>query len=86
MRENLKWLGYILQIREDRMPKIVLINRLSMAKQKADCPWLGWEDVIKKDLKELRAFWEIVKMEVLNRLGWRKSGHSYGGLRHLMLR
>ena len=75
-----------MQLRDDRLRRIIFFGQPSRAKQKVGRPRLDWEDVIKKDLKELRAFWEIVKMEVLNRLGWRKSGHSYGGLRHLMLR
>jgi hypothetical protein len=43
----------------------------SRDKQKAGHPRLGWEDVIKKDLKEMRTSWEGVKREDLNRLGWK---------------
>jgi hypothetical protein len=44
---------------------------------------LGWEDVLKKDLKEIGTSWEGVKSEVLNRLGWRRSVCSCVGLRRL---
>ena len=37
-----------------RLPKIVLFGKPSRAKRKAGRPRLGWEDVIKKDLKDLR--------------------------------
>ena len=38
---------------DDRLPKIVLFGQPSRAKRKAGHPRLGWEDVIKKDLKEM---------------------------------
>ena len=54
-----------------------------MAKRKAGCPRLGWEDVIKKDLKEMGTSWEGVKRETLNRLGLRRSLRSCVSLRQL---
>jgi hypothetical protein len=39
------------------------------AKRKTGHPRLAWEDVIKKDLKEIETFWEGVKREALNILG-----------------
>jgi len=53
---------------DDRLPKIVLFDEPSRDKQKASRPWLKWEDVIKKYLKEIEASWEGVKREALNRL------------------
>ena len=67
----------------DRLPKIALFGQPSRAKQKEGGPCLGWEDVIKKDLKEMGTFWEGVKREALNRFGWRRSVHSSVGLRWL---
>ena len=63
-------------MKDDRLPKIVLFGQPSRAKRKVDRPRLGWEDVINKDLKEMGTFWEVVKRETLNRLGWRKSLRS----------
>ena len=40
-------------MKDDILPKIVLFGKLSRAKPKAGCPRLGWEDVIKNDLKEM---------------------------------
>ncbi|XP_065564324.1 uncharacterized protein LOC136029747 [Artemia franciscana] len=51
MRQRLRWLGYVLWMKDDRLPKIVLFNESSWTKREADRPPLGWEDVIKKDLK-----------------------------------
>ena len=42
-------------------------NRLA-DKQKADRFRLGWEDVVKKDLRRKRAFWESAQREALDRL------------------
>ena len=68
-------------MKDDRLPKIVLFGQPTGAKQKAGHPYLGWEDVINKDLKEIGTSCEDIKRETLNRLGWRRSMHSYIGLR-----
>ena len=48
-----------------------------MAKQKAVHPQIGWEEVIRKDLKEIGIAWEDVKRDALNILGWRRSVFSF---------
>ena len=83
MKERLRWLGHILQIKDDRLPNIVLFGQPSGATRKAGHPRLDWEDVTNKDLKEMGTSWECVKREVLNRLGWRRSVRSCVGLRRL---
>ena len=83
MKERLRWLGHVLRMKDDRLPKIVLFGQPSGATQKAGRPCLGWEDVINKDLKEIGTSWEGVKREALNRLGWRRSVRSCVGLRWL---
>ena len=84
MKERLRWLGHVLRIKEDRLPKIVLCGQPSWATRKAGRPCLGWEDVINKDSKEIEASSEGVKREALNRLGWRmRSVRSCVGLRRL---
>ena len=68
MKERLRWLGHILQMKDDRLPKIVLFGQPSGATRKAGRPCLGWEGV---------------KREALNKLGWRRSVRSCVGLRWL---
>ena len=68
-------------MKDGRLPKIILFGQPSRAKWKAGRFHLGWEDVIKKDLKEMGTSWEGVKREALNRLGWRRRVHSFFGLR-----
>jgi hypothetical protein len=45
---------------------------------------LIWEDIIKKDFKEMGTSWEVIKRVALNRLGWRRSMHICVGLRRLI--
>ena len=58
MRERPRWLGHILRIDNDRSPKIVLISLLSRTKRKSDRSRTGWKDVLRKDLREMRAIRE----------------------------
>ena len=50
MKGRLIWLGHVLLMEDDRLPKIILFGQPSRAKRKAGRFRLGWEDVIKKDL------------------------------------
>ena len=83
MKERLRWLGDVLRMKNDRLPKIVLFGQPPGASRKAGRPCLGWADVINKDLKEMGTSWVGVKREALNRLGWRRSVRSCVGLRRL---
>lgn len=38
MRERLRWLGHVLQMKDDRLPKIILVDQPSRAKQKEGHP------------------------------------------------
>jgi len=69
-------------MKDQRLPKIILLGQPSRAKWKAGCPYLKWKDVIKKYLKETGTSWKDVKREALNKLGWR-SMISCVGLRWL---
>ena len=81
MRERLIWLGHVLWMNDDRLPKIVLFDQPSRANRKVDRP--RWKDVIKKDLRKMGTSWDGVKREALNRLGWRRSLYSCVGLKRL---
>ena len=63
MKERMRWLSHVLQMKDDRLPKIVLFGQSSGATKKAGRPRLGWEDVMNKDLKEKGTSWEGVKRE-----------------------
>ena len=64
MKETLRWVKHVLRMKDDRLPKV--FGQPSRAKRKAGHPRLRWEDVIKKDLKEIGTSWEGVKREALN--------------------
>ena len=82
MRERLRFLGHVLWMKDDRLPKIVLSGQPSRDKRKASRPRLWWVDVIIFFfLKEMGNSWR--GREALNRLGWRRSVRNYVGLRQL---
>ena len=65
-------------MRDDRLPKIILVDQLSWAKQKAD--HLQWDGKIPKErFKGSVTSWESVKREALNRLGRKRSVRSCVG-------
>ena len=70
-------------MKDDRLPKIVLVGQPSRAKQKAGRPRIGWKDVVRKDLRGIRTSWEVVKKKALNILGWRRCLRNYVGLMQL---
>ena len=82
-KERLRWVGKVVRVKDDRLPRFVLFGRPSRAKRKAGRTRLGREEVIKKDLKEIGTFWAGVKREALNILGWRRSVRNCVGLRRL---
>ena len=69
MRERLIWLGHVLWMKDDRLPKIVLLDQPSRAKRKAARPWLAWEDVIKDRFKGNKYFLG----------GFKEGDFEYGG-------
>jgi hypothetical protein len=67
----------------DGKQNLVPFSQPSRAKQKTGRPRLGWEDVIKKDLRKMGTSWDILKREALNKLEWRRKVRSCVGLRWL---
>ena len=59
MKERLRWLGQVLRMKDDRLPKIVLFGQPSLAKRKVGRPRQGWEGVINKDLTEIGTSWRV---------------------------
>ena len=66
MKERLRWLGHVLRIKDDRLPKIFLFCQPYRVKRKAGRLRLGWEVVIKKNLKETGASLKGLKRDTLN--------------------
>ena len=73
MKERLRWLGHVMQMKDYRLLKIVLFGQPSGTTRKASRSRLLREDVTNKDPKEMVTSWEGVKREALNRLDWRRS-------------
>jgi len=73
MRERLRWLGHVLQMKDDRLQKFVLFGQPYRAKRTAVRLRLEWEDIVKNDLREMGTSWDGVKREALNRLECRRT-------------
>ena len=67
-------------MKNDRLLKIVLFGQPSRSDPTTGRTCLRWEDVIRKDLKEMGTSREGVKRVALNILGWRRSVRSCVGL------
>ena len=70
-------------MKDDTLPKIVLFSQPPRTKLKTGRSCLGWEDLIKKDLKEMVTSQEGVKKEALNGKVWSRSVRSCVGLKRL---
>ena len=79
-KEILRWLGYVLRMKDDRLPKIVLFGQPFGAKQRAGRPRLG--ECHKERSKENEKFLGGYK-EALNGFGWRRRVRRCVGLRWL---
>lgn len=79
MRERLIWQGHVLWLRMIDY-SIVLVGQPYRAKQTAICPQIGWEDVVRKDPREIKTSWQDIKRGALKRLGWRWSMYGCVGL------
>ena len=54
LTDRMRWLVHGLRMKDDRLPKIVLFGTPSRAKRKAVRPCLGWKELARKDLREMR--------------------------------
>jgi len=69
IRGRLRWLGHVLRMKDDRLPKVFLFTSPSKAKRKVGHPRLGLERCHKEKLKGNGNFLGDVKSEALTRLG-----------------
>jgi len=50
-RENVRWIGHLMKMSPDRLPKQVLYSQLSSGRRKRGRPRLRFKDTIKRNLK-----------------------------------
>ena len=81
MKERLRWLGHVLQVKDHKSSKLFLVGQPSKANRKAGHPQMGWEYVVWEDLVEMGTSGEGLKRVALSRLGLRRSMRSYVYLR-----
>jgi len=56
LRERLRWLEHVLQMKNDRLQKIFVVGQPFRVKQKVVCPQMESEDIVRKDLREIGNF------------------------------
>ena len=47
-RGRLRWLGHVLQMKNDGLPNVVLVHESSRAKRKAGRSRMQWENTVRK--------------------------------------
>ena len=72
-KERLNVLWHVMQIQDDRLPKIFLFGQSSRAKQKLCRLRLIWDDALTKDQREIGSLLDGAKREALNGLVWKRS-------------
>ena len=71
---RLRWLGHVLRMEYDRIPKQAVYWQLDQqAKRKPGRPRKNWIDVIRHDLKTIGMAWEDAEQSATNRDDWRRS-------------
>jgi len=69
---RLRWLGHVLRMDDNRLPKQVVHWTVSGTKRKPGRPRKNWIDTIQQDLKSIGMTWEVAQQLAVNREGWRR--------------
>ena len=78
-----KWLGHVLRMMDDRLPKNIVFAHASWPNE-IQITRVGFQEILRNNLKEIRASWDSTKCEILNRLDWRGAMCSHVGFRQLV--
>ena len=79
---RLKWFGHMLRMGDTRFPyKILQWN--PDGERKAGRPRLRWNDVVKKDLQDLKITWKEAEKLVQNKGNWRRTARCVKALEAL---
>ena len=65
MRKRFRWLGHVLQMKDDKLQKVVLFGQPSRAERKSGRPRLVWEDVFVRSLGRLGGCGELLVLAVV---------------------
>ena len=78
-QQRLRWLGHVIRMTENRIPKMVLFSELASGARKRGKPILRYKDRCKEDLQVIGVAPETLQSVALDRDTWRNLVHE--GLR-----
>ena len=72
-QRRLRWLGHVLRMGAERIPKSLLYSELVVGKRNRGRPKLRFKDVYKRDLKSLSIRTDALELLANDRAKWRSS-------------
>ena len=69
-RRRLKWLGHVLRMSTDRIPRVALFWT-PQGKRNAGRPKLTWRRTVERDLREMELTWGQAEIVAKDRVEWR---------------
>ena len=75
-QRRLRWLGHVLRMGEERIPKSLLYSELAVGKRNRGRPRLRFKDVCKRDLKSLNIRTDEWELLADDRVKWRSTIHK----------
>ena len=70
---RLTWLGYVLRMDDNRLPRQAIFWGPSDTKRKPGRPRKNWTDTVQHDLKDIGMTWEEAQQLAVNRGAWHRS-------------
>jgi len=70
---TLRWLGHVLCMEDDRIPKQATRWKMDSCTRRAGRPRSNWIDTVSRDLKSISMAWEDAEQAAVDREDWR--GH-----------
>jgi len=68
---RLRWLGHVLRMDDNRLPRQAVHWDISGTKRKPGRPQKNWINII-HDLKSIGMTWQVAQQLAVNREGWRR--------------
>jgi len=69
---RLRWLGHVLRMDDNRLPRQAVHWDISGSKRKPARPQKNWIDTIQQNLKSIGMIWEVAQQLAVNRVGWHR--------------
>jgi len=69
-QRRLRWLGHVLRMDDDRIPKHAISWEISATSRGPGRPRKNWNDIIRQDLKSIRVAWEDAEHFTFDREAW----------------